>query len=227
MHQHLYEVEIKSLLGGKESADAFKKRLIEVDPETKLVAQNKQLNHYFTEGDRNKLIEKVGAILTPAERSQFEKLVREASDFSLRTRQMDNQIILVLKISMSDETSANGVKRLEFEASIPQMSLEELDQLLLIADFRYQAKWSREREEYRHKNATVTVDKNAGYGYVAEFEMMENDESKIDETKNMLLELMATVGVEELSQERLGRMFDYYNNHWQEYYGTDKVFEIP
>jgi hypothetical protein len=37
---------------------------------------------------------------------------------------------------------------------------------------------------------------------------------------------MKNLGVEELSQERLQRMFDYYNKNWAEYYGTDKTFSI-
>jgi len=226
MEKHTYEIEIKSLLGTKEKAEAFKKRLKEIDPKTSLFAESKQLNHYFMHGDKEKLIEKISPILPSSEQPRFEKLLREASDFSLRTRQADDKIIFVLKISMNDETSSNGVKRLEFEATISNMTLEELDNLILSANFEYQAKWSREREEYHHQNATVTVDKNAGYGYVAEFELMENDESKIDAARENLLKLMAAVGVEELDQKRLGRMFDYYNQNWQEYYGTDKVFEI-
>jgi len=37
---------------------------------------------------------------------------------------------------------------------------------------------------------------------------------------------MAALGVQELPNARLERMFTYYNQHWQEYYGTDKVFTI-
>lgn len=38
--------------------------------------------------------------------------------------------------------------------------------------------------------------------------------------------IMARVGVEELDQERLARMFEHYNENWSEYYGTDKTFTI-
>jgi hypothetical protein len=37
---------------------------------------------------------------------------------------------------------------------------------------------------------------------------------------------MAELGVEELLQDRLERMFAHYNEHWQEYYGTDRTFII-
>ena len=32
--------------------------------------------------------------------------------------------------------------------------------------------------------------------------------------------------VEELSQDRLERMFSFYNNNWSDYYGTEKIFNI-
>ena len=39
-------------------------------------------------------------------------------------------------------------------------------------------------------------------------------------------ELMAELGVEELSQEQLARMFAFYNENWPDYYGTDKTFFV-
>ncbi len=42
-----YEIEIKSLLGSKENADNLKTNLKKQFPDTKLIAQGKQLNHYF------------------------------------------------------------------------------------------------------------------------------------------------------------------------------------
>jgi hypothetical protein len=53
-----------------------------------------------------------------------------------------------------------------------------------------------------------------------------DDESKAAKTKNSLISLMSDFGVEELNQDRLERMFSFYNSHWPEYYGTDKVFNI-
>lgn len=226
MTSHTYEVEIKSLLGTKEKAEDFKKRLHEVDPNTKLIASSSQLNHYFVDGNLQSLITLVGSYLTSDDRQKLNELSQKAKDFSLRTRLNNQEVILVLKISVGDDTSANGVKRIEFEASIPELSLEELDHLILKAGFRYQAKWSRDREEYQYKDTTVTIDRNAGYGYVAEFESVENDETKIHSAKEKLLALMKELGVEELPQDRLERMFQHYNEHWAEYYGTDKVFEI-
>ena len=72
----------------------------------------------------------------------------------------------------------------------------------------------------------MTIDKNAGYGYLAEFEIIESDPSRADGAKAKLREIIKNVGLEELDQARLGRMFAYYNAHWPEYYGTEKIFVI-
>jgi len=101
-----------------------------------------------------------------------------------------------------------------------------LDQVLFDAGFSYQAKWSREREEYKLGDINICLDKNAGYGYLAEFEAVLEDASETEEAKERIYELMKRMEVEELGQDRLARMFEYYNNNWQDYYGTDKVFTL-
>lgn len=70
------------------------------------------------------------------------------------------------------------------------------------------------------------MDKNAGYGYLAEFEKIVTDEAEADSVREELDALMAELEVEELDQERLARMFSFYNTNWPDYYGTDKTFTI-
>jgi hypothetical protein len=72
----------------------------------------------------------------------------------------------------------------------------------------------------------VTLDKNAGYGWLAEFELVVDDAAKVAEADHTVRNLMQTLGVEILPQDRLERMFAYYNAHWPEYYGTDKIFVV-
>ncbi len=220
-----YEIEVKSLLGEAEKASALVKKMCELDPSCSRVAANKQLNHYFEGGDMNALVATVASHLSEDQLSKLKHIVESGKDFSVRTRQKDDEVLLVVKASVDEGTSANTVSRLEFEEPV-EASLEELDNFLQSAGFRYQAKWSREREEYNYKGANVCLDKNAGYGYLAEFEKVIDDESKLDEVKMEIAELMAELGVEELPQDRLERMFAHYNQNWPEYYGTDKVFVI-
>lgn len=222
----MYEIEIKSLLGSSECAHSLRKKLVEVDPSVTLISQNKQLNHYFIGGDINVLYEKTMSFFTQKERELFKKVVTDGDNLSVRTRLLDDKVLLVVKASIDDTTSENGVSRIEFESEVKGITLDELDNMLLDAGFSYQAKWSRKREEYVCNGVNVCLDKNAGYGYLAEFEKIVENASEAESAQSELRALMEKLKVEELKQDRLERMFAHYNDNWEEYYGTDKVFTI-
>lgn len=222
---HSYEVEVKSLLGSPERAELLRKALAKADPSVKLLSRNKQLNHYFTGGKLSDLAEETTDKLLPDAAHRFLDIVKNAKDSSVRTREKDGEVFLVVKASVDDTTSANGIARLEFEEAV-KLSLEDLDRLVQNAGYQYQAKWSREREEYRCLGINVTLDKNAGYGWLAEFEKIISDPSDVENAKAEIASLMQILEVTELSQDRLARMFDYYNSNWQNYYGTEKIFTI-
>ena len=221
----LFEIEIKSLLGTKDQADLLIEKLKNTDPDLQILGSHSQLNHYFTGGDLKLLYDNLSAHIDNEKKANFQELVSKAKDYSVRTRLADDKVIFVMKLSVDDTTSSNGTARLEFESTV-NLSLDELDAILLKSGFTYQAKWSRDRQEFTYKGKTVTIDKNAGYGYLAEFEAVIDDVSKTEETKHNLRSIMSELGVAELNQDRLARMFDYYNHNWQDYYGTDKVFTI-
>lgn len=219
------EIEIKSLLGSKENADALKERLKTVDPHTALVSSNKQLNHYFIHGDPVRLYEHLAKHLPEDAQKKLKKILTEGKNHSIRTRKQDDMVLMVVKASIDDTTSSNGISRMEFEELV-NLTLDELDAEVLASGCEYQAKWSREREEYQVNDMHVCIDKNAGYGYLAEFEKVVDTDQDVEEVKKMLRDTMKELGTEELSQDRLGRMFAHYNVHWPEYYGTDKIFVI-
>lgn len=220
-----YEIEVKSLLGEKENADNLRARMSELDPSCACISTNKQLNHYFTGGDIKTLYEETQKFFNADQQQKFLMIVEKGTSFSVRTRQRDAEVLLVVKASIDSGTSANTVSRLEFEEAVPA-SLNELDALLLESGFTYEAKWSREREEYVYKGVNVCLDKNAGYGYLAEFEKIVLPEDSLNGVRSMIDEVMRELGVVELSQDRLERMFAHYNERWPEYYGTDKTFII-
>lgn len=220
-----YEVEVKSLLGSPEQAHLLRQKMLEVDPEARLVSRNMQLNHYFIDGDLAALAEAVKPHLSAEAQTKLADLVGRAQEFSIRTREKDGQVLLVVKASVGSDTSANGVARMEFEEKV-DLSLSALDELLLGAGFAYQAKWSREREEYVCRGTNVCLDRNAGYGWLAEFEKVVESAEELPAARQEIDALMAECGAEELPQDRLERMFAHYNAHWPEYYGTDKIFNI-
>lgn len=220
-----YEIEVKSLLGEKERADTLRQKMQELDPDCVCVSTNKQLNHYFEAGDIIVLGNKVIDLLTKIQQERLRTTIARGNDFSVRTRQRNDEVLLVVKASIDEDASENAVKRIEFEESVP-ITLDALDKLVQEAGYCYQAKWSREREEYAYKGANICLDYNAGYGYLAEVEKIVSDESLVDQVRREIDELMAELELEELRQDRLARMFEYYNQNWSEYYGTTKVFLI-
>ena len=223
---HKYEVEVKSLLGKKEEAERLKASLRK-DKDLKLVGQGKQLNHYFNSPKNlNGLYDAVSPHIPKEKIPAFKEIIKKGEKASVRTREADGKVLFIIKASINDHSSQNGVSRIEFEAETKDLSLAKLDQTLLDAGLTYQAKWSREREEYQTGNMHVCIDKNAGYGYLAEFEIMVDEESKVKDAKDDIFSFMKEVGFSELPQDRLERMFAHYNKHWNEYYGTDNVFNI-
>ncbi|MBI2610549.1 CYTH domain-containing protein [Candidatus Kaiserbacteria bacterium] len=220
-----YEVEVKALLGNAKRADEIRRAMKKADASCALKSKNKQLNHYFEGGVLKALAKEIAPHLSKQGRTKLDDLTTRAKSFSVRTRNKDGDIYLVVKVSVDDTTSENGVARMEFEEKVP-LTLEKLDELVLSSGFSYQAKWSREREEYVCHGVNVTLDKNAGYGWLAEFERIVDHQSLLEKARCDIRELMQALEVEELPQERLERMFAFYNAHWPEYYGTEKIFVV-
>jgi len=220
-----YEIEIKSLLGDEVSAAALKTNMTALDPEFAHTSNNKQLNHYFAGGNINELYRTVEHLFSAAQTAKLNTVVEKGSDFSVRTRDRDGEVLLVVKASVDAGTSENTISRLEFEESVA-LELGELDILVEAAGFTYQAKWSRTREEYRYKGINVCLDYNAGYGYLAEFEKIVDSEAETAAARTQIEALMNELGVVELDQARLARMFEHYNQNWRDYYGTTKTFVV-
>lgn len=220
------EVEVKSLLGSKENADALKAGMQKLDPNCVLVSSNSQLNHYFEGGDIKKLAEVFTPFLKVEAVASLTDIAMHGHSLSIRTREVDGVVKLVVKASLGSDSSSNGVARKEIEEVIEGKSLQEVDDLVLSAGYKYQAKWSRQREEFSYKGANVCLDKNAGYGYLAEFEKVVDETHSLEDVRKEIDSLMQELSVFELPQERLERMFAFYNEHWPEYYGTDNIFVI-
>ena len=218
------EIEIKSLLGSAEAASQLRSVLLArgaVQTET-----SRQLNHYFTGESLAALTEQARAFLTADDATALTDIAGRARKASVRTRLLNDTALLIVKASLDDTTSSNGITRLEFEAPAGGLSLDELDAAVLAAGFSYQAKWSRQRETYQVGEIAVSLDKNAGYGWLAEFEIMAEDDRDAEGQAARLRSLMAELGAMELAQDRLERMFAYYNANWPSYYGTDETFVI-
>lgn len=170
-----------------------------------------QLNHYFdTNGDLKALA------------SKFDLDLTGHSDISIRTRETNQKTVyLVVKSSM-----LNGdVSRFEQERVIDG-SISDLDQSLIGLGFDYLSKWSRERSVFELDGYTLCLDTNAGYGTVAEFEIVSNDRSEALKAEAFLQILVSDLGLTVLSEDRLKRMFNFYNRNWSTFYQTNNTFTI-
>lgn len=236
---HTYEVEIKVLLGPVSEADTFRTRLATFDPNTKLVGTESQKNHYFMSGSAAALPAVFGGFLSAEQMTRLQDIAARAKNASVRTRYTNGVGILVVKATVDDTTSQNGTARIEFEATFlpdtfgiashdESALIQYLDELVLSAGFAYQAKWSRARETFALSDGitTVCLDKNAGYGYVVEFERVVDSADATETAKANLRSIITSLGYQELAQDRLERMFAHYNTAWAEYYGTDKTFSL-
>src|SRR3989344_9024249 len=104
-----YEVEIKSLLGSPENAQKVREGLRHADPSCEILSRNKQRNHYFIGGELSNLAEVAREHLTVEAAARLDELAGKAKEFFVRTPDKDGPVLLVVKASIGDDTSANGV----------------------------------------------------------------------------------------------------------------------
>lgn len=224
---HKYEVEIKVLIWTEKEKDAFMEKVRMSFPAMTHEYSESQLNHYFEGGSLDSLLSVFWPLVSLENLSKLKNIRDIAKSFSVRTRGTPTQTIIVVKATVNDESSANGTARIEWEVDLAPMTLDEMDVLVLSAGFAYQAKWSRARDSFElNVNTILCLDKNAGYGYIAEFERVIDDINIIESTRAELLQMIESLGYKELDQARLARMFDFYNKNWREYYGTENVFTL-
>lgn len=222
-----YEVEVKSLLGDATDVATFITKLRQRDPQLALKAESDQLNHYFDDsGDSEALYERVKDLLIEeSDRSGMRAILDGFSSYSIRTRLENKKVYFVIKAAREGEDKDHALARIE-GSYLSMAPIEELDAAILASGYGYLSKWSRSRKEYSYRGYNVCLDKNAGYGYILEIEKVVTTEADATTTKSEILAELEDLGLEELPQDRLGRMFAHYNKHWSDYYQTDKTFTV-
>jgi adenylate cyclase class IV len=223
----MYEIEVKVLLQTREAADKLLENIAHTGLECRHIGDEKQLNHYFTGGKLPALAAEFRDRLSVDEHEALTVIAMNAKDYSVRTRDTVDERILVVKASINNDSSELGLTRREWEAKFTDLTIDEIDALVLGAGFEYLSKWSRERETYELENGiTLVIDKNAGYGYVAEFERVIDDEKRSVHERDYIIAVIESLGFHEFDHDLHTRMFEHYNARWREYYGTDKTFSL-
>jgi len=232
-----YEIELKVLLWNTFPPNTFINALRKDFESVVELWEQTQRNHYFEIPHRSQIIPAFEERLPIDQENKF--LIsnfRNGKDIVIRTREINEpntktQVLLVMKSTIDSWTSQNGTIRKELEIEVP-MTIEDLDSTLIAwAEIKPQAKWSRTRKTFEVISKdwfkfTVCLDKNAWYGYLAEFEVVVQDSSKIQETKKNLLDCITHMWLQELPWDQLQRMFEFYNKNWETFYQTQNYFFI-
>jgi uncharacterized protein YjbK len=83
-----FEVEVKSLLGSKQNADRLKVSLKNKYNDLKLIASEKQLNHYFnTPKDLDTFQKKIISLIPQDKKDDLVDIIKHGQKISIRTRQ--------------------------------------------------------------------------------------------------------------------------------------------
>lgn len=214
----MIEVEVKALV---QNVNIIRDYLLQRD--FKYIKNEKQLNHYFSYNDYSLayLFNTLKQHLNTDEELELSSVLDKGSNYSIRTRCINNKdTYFIIKYSLFDKDSSNGSIRKEYEIKL-DLTVEDLDKLLLDNGLNYSSKWSRERDIYTKDNYTATIDLNAGYGYLLELETLTNDLDSANSYKEILLNELSKLRLKELNNKLLNIMFSYYENNWSKYYSTN------
>ena len=214
----MFEVEVKALV---HNYSVTKSKLLEEGYIYK--DKESQLNHYFNYNDYSLayLFSSLRTYITTDQELELSNVIGRGNNFSIRTRSInDKKTYFIIKYSIFDEDSSNGSIRKEYETYL-DISLTNLDNLLLDAGLTYSSKWSRQREIFTRDSITATIDLNAGYGYLLELEILTDRVEDTPQIKKQLIQELATLDLEELNSSLLTQMFNYYECNWEKFYGTN------
>lgn len=220
------KIEVKIRLKSEIEISDLLAKLSQKDQNFELVKKESQKNNYFVNVDLGALTANLNDFLDLSEQEILKEIMLYAAHVSISTREIDGEIVILRIISSngSKETVTNDLKN-KFEKEIT-LSLDELDRLIINSKGIFKAKWSRHTAIYKFLDYTVSIDKNAGYGYICEIEKvveLEIDEENVLEEINKLINELSHSPLE---KSELDRMFEYYVEHWEEYYETEKTFEL-
>jgi adenylate cyclase class IV len=218
------EVEIKCLLGTSiDAVTALVGRMQSVDPSCTKTAHNVLLNHYFNCENPVLLKAVADKLLGGDELVTLSEIIEKSGVLSVRTRQKNDKVLLIVKGVPAGGDAIHGIDRMEWENKL-DISITELDQALVDAGLSVLAKWSGYKDVYPFLDVTIEVQFSPGYGYQVEIERVVEGDGDTSAAVARVKEVAALVGLQEVDHDLIGKMYDYYNANWQEYYATEKVF---
>lgn len=137
-----------------------------------------------------------------------------------RIRKTDNCAFIILKKGWMHDDD-----REEIEIKIDRKDFQKADKIFTSLGFKYDTKWYRVRKEYRYKDFNISIDFNAGYGWIAEIEKIVRKGHE-EKAKKDILQLARIVNIKPASKSLFDKMYKYYKNNWPYYFDSKTTFDI-
>lgn len=220
------EIEIKYLLDGKEARDSLIDKLQELYPEFSHQG-TKRIMSYFYKRNASKvqILAAASSMLSSEELENLTEIVANSSELIVKCRSINETNYFAVKGTPAGEDPVHAVNRLEFE-TVLTIELEEIDSLLRGSGIETDSKWLSKRDYFALDGVmSAEIEFVSGYGYKVELEIVINDGESVEAATRSLEDLAKTLELTEASQGLLGKMYEYYNAHWQDYFNTGKVFD--
>lgn len=138
----------------------------------------------------------------------------------LRIRRNDKEAFLILKRGWMHSDCRD-----EIEVKVERSDFKRLDEIFISLGYKYDTKWYRKRLEYKLTDFNITLDFNAGYGWVTEIEKIIRTGSE-KKAKQDILNFAKEIGIKPASQSLFDKMYKFYKKNWQHYYESKKTFDI-
>jgi adenylate cyclase class IV len=219
------EIEVKYLLKDKTARDKLVDTLHEQFPGIKHTGTKKIISYFYKDGaTADQILQVVGELFRGEELAEATGVLRNSEAIMVKCRSIDDSNYFTIKGTPAGQDPVHAVNRLEFEQPV-MLDLEKIDALLNKAGIVTASKWSSDREYYSLDDVSkAEVEFVAGYGYKAELEIVINDGESADGAISTINRRAKELGLVEASQTLLGKMYAYYNQHWQEYFNTRNTF---
>ena len=107
--------------------------------------------------------------------------------------------------------------REEILVPISRKDITKLERLLQHLGFRVVVRWSRQREKFLWRGATITLDQTRGYGRMIDIEKMATPRTT-GKTHQKLRGLAAELGLRPTPSRELSRRYRWYLRNWRQFY---------
>ncbi len=219
------EIEKKYLLKNKADREDLVQNLKDLFPGMELKGTKTVISYFYKKAESKDQILAAGkALLTEAQMADLTTLVENCDEIMVKCRSIDDTKYFAVKGAASGEDAVHAANRMEYEVVLDQ-DLESINGAIVGAGIILVSKWSSLRDFYSlDENLKADIEFVAGYGHKAELELVIPDGESVDDAVATIDVLAEKLKLYYASDALMGRMYAYYNQHWEEYFNTDNVF---